>query len=542
LSILLRHISWFLILLAGMMADISSTVSFPSDEALKIHLPEWTPRERGERDVQRDAWKHSRQPIKFDYMRRVDLEVMDKCPEFQMMLPCQCKEKKNGLDITCENVETSQLQMVTDNMKEYIKIQDFTIGFFKVRSSQLKTLPDYLFMGLKIVHLMLFDCGLHNLMPNSLSALAGSLKHLVLSNNKLTQVPSFALRQLRELDHINLNQNNISEINDGAFWGLSKVTRLSLYDNKISKIYPDAFDGLTKDLLRLNVGRNHLTEIPSQSLLKLKNLNHLDLSSNKINDLTGKPFEGLEKLDKLELNHNKIDQLVNYSFEGLPKLTSLSIDYNKIRIVEAMAFNGLDAQLQTLSMAANKLSFVPTEPLRPLHQLITLHLNDNNISRLYSDTFDEYGEHIQNLWLQNNKIAEIESECFHKLSTLEWLKINNNRLRSLPYHLMEPVLGSLKYIDVYKNPLKCDCEMRWYKKWYFKVNETDHMRDITCVSDDGEDILMKNVDLEDMYCTSAELLETDEDYSSDNGTTSAACLLLSSVTSILLMAVFQKHF
>ena len=57
----------------------------------------------------------------------VDLEVMDKCPEFQMMLPCQCKEKKNGLDITCENVETSQLQMVTDNMKEYIKIQDFTV-------------------------------------------------------------------------------------------------------------------------------------------------------------------------------------------------------------------------------------------------------------------------------------------------------------------------------------------------------------------------------------------------------------------------------
>ena len=36
LSILLRHISWFLILLAGMMADISSTVSFPSDEALKV--------------------------------------------------------------------------------------------------------------------------------------------------------------------------------------------------------------------------------------------------------------------------------------------------------------------------------------------------------------------------------------------------------------------------------------------------------------------------------------------------------------------------
>ena len=106
---------------------------------------------------------------------------------------------------------------------------------------------------------------------------------------------------------------------------------------------------------------------------------------------------GLEKLDKLELNHNKIEELVDYCFEGLPKLTSLSIDYNKIIHVQPRAFSGLDgelcvecgnpltspcpAQLQTLSMAANKLSEVPTESLRPLHQLITLHLNDNNLTR-----------------------------------------------------------------------------------------------------------------------------------------------------------------
>ena len=88
--------------------------------------------------------------------------------------------------------------------------------------------------------------GLETLMPNSLSSLAGSLKHLVLSNNDLHDVPTMAFRQLRELDHVNLNQNNISIIKDGAFWGLSKVTRLTLYNNKISHIHPDAFDGLTK--------------------------------------------------------------------------------------------------------------------------------------------------------------------------------------------------------------------------------------------------------------------------------------------------------
>ena len=43
----------------------------------------------------------------------------------------------------------------------------------------------------------------------------------------------------------------------------------------------------------------------------------------------------------------------------------------------------------------------------------------------------------------------IEPECFEQLTTLEWLKLNNNEMRSLPYQLMEPVLSSLKYIDIY---------------------------------------------------------------------------------------------
>ena len=47
------------------------------------------------------------------------------------------------------------------------------------------------------------------------------------------------------------------------------------------------------------------------------------------------------------------------------------------------------------------------------------------------------------------RISRIEEDCFMELSTLEWLKLNNNELRSLPYTLMEPVLMSLKYIDVY---------------------------------------------------------------------------------------------
>ena len=56
------------------------------------------------------------------------MEMMDKCPEYQLLIPCQCKERKSGLDITCENVATSQLEAVTERMKQYKKRQDFTVS------------------------------------------------------------------------------------------------------------------------------------------------------------------------------------------------------------------------------------------------------------------------------------------------------------------------------------------------------------------------------------------------------------------------------
>ena len=64
--VLARLASWFLLLLVGLTADLTSLaevitrtpVIFPSDAALRIELPEWRPRERGQRDT-RDQWTHN---------------------------------------------------------------------------------------------------------------------------------------------------------------------------------------------------------------------------------------------------------------------------------------------------------------------------------------------------------------------------------------------------------------------------------------------------------------------------------------------------
>ena len=111
------------------------------------------------------------------------------------------------------------------------------------------------------------------------------------------------------------------------------------------------------------------------------------------------------------------------------------------------------------------------------------------------------------LWQNPKKnpvsITTIEDDAFDDLHSLQWLKLWNNDLQTLHYELMEPVLDTLIHLDIHSrrilihifsdkqtdgrstrndiaskkkftcnnilflgNPLVCDCEMRWYKRWY----------------------------------------------------------------------------
>jgi len=468
---------------------------------LSVVLPEWRPRVREIRGARRSGFA-------LEGGVKTHGQGKQHCPTKIAMRQCRCKDKKNGLDIVCEKVSLSQLETVTSEMKKHNRVSkiEYNIAYFKIRDSSIHRLPDYIFMGLNIVHLMIYNSQLSSLMPNSLSSLSASLKHLVLSNNNIQEVPTMAFRQLRELDHINLGQNNISVIKDGAFWGLSKVTRLTLYDNKIHKIHSDAFDGLTKDLLRLSLVRNHLTDIPKEALGPLKNLNQLNLSENKIAKIHPKSFQGMDKLDTLQMNHNLLNTIEAGSFDGMPRLTSLELDYNKITSIDLEAFKGLEGSLQSISITHNKLDYFPSGALKPLHQLTTLHLDDNNITSLQLNAFQGFGEHIKNLWLQNNHIHTIPDESFEDLHSLEWLKLWNNELETLSYSLMEPILDTLKHLDIHSNPLICNCEMVWYKKWYndgWQDVDTDHIKDTACVDPtDGREHRINKVDISHMFCVS----------------------------------------
>jgi len=128
----------------------------------------------------------------------------------------------------------------------------------------------------------------------------------------------------------------------------------------------------------------------------------------------------------------------------------------------------------------------------------------------FQNLLQGYGEHIKNLWLQNNHISTIEDDAFDDLHSLQWLKLWNNNLQTLHYELMEPVLDTLIHLDIHSNPLVCDCEMRWYKRWYhdgWQDVDEDHIKNTSCTDPtDHQEHPIHKVNLDHMYCPRARLM------------------------------------
>lgn len=242
------------------------------------------------------------------------------------------------------------------------------------------------------------------------------------------------------------------------------------------------------------------------------------------------------------MNHNKLEHLNEGIFQGMPKLTTLYLDQNMITTIHNNAFVGLEANLQSLSLASNQLQEFPSSALRPVHELTTLHIDDNKIERIDNKAFEGFGEHIKFLWLQNNRIKDIPPEAFQDLHSLEWIKLYNNLLTTLHYELMEPVLDTLQHIDIHSkffkvpdwlmsttfhekekilwefsylhynflnfptgNPLVCDCELRWYHQWIeeeWNPVEEEWLKDTFCLDPaDHKQHNIAEVPLKDMFCT-----------------------------------------
>ena len=248
------------------------------------------------------------------------------------------------------------------------------------------------FAGLTRLCFVLFDDGYHG---NDLTFvqqehLPPTLRHLDLSDNKLTEVPDFS--QCVNLQVLNLKNNNLSV---GQLGHLPPSLRhLDLSDNELTEV-PDFSQCVSLQVLNLKNNNLSAVELEHLSL----SLRRLGLSKNKLTEVPD--FSQYVQLQELYLGNNNLS-VVNLELLP-PRLTRLNLSENELAV------------LQDFSK----------------HKILK-YLNLSNNNSLH--TIHGLPESIEDFSCSHSPVEFIKKTAFHE-NTYELLrsKISGKSLKQPPY-------------------------------------------------------------------------------------------------------------
>lgn len=102
---------------------------------------------------------------------------------------------------------------------------------------------------------------------------------------------------------------------------------------------------------------NNLRQVSRNVFGNLQNLIWLDLGQNHITEVGFDSFRGSKKLQVFIINHNGLVDITMDLFKGFTELRLVDFSYNKIRVLPDMLFT--EDNLEVLNMAHNELSRMP---------------------------------------------------------------------------------------------------------------------------------------------------------------------------------------
>lgn len=338
-----------------------------------------------------------------------------------------------------------------------------------------------------------------------LSSFALNLNILRLDHNSLTTIPSKIFNSMTKLKELDLSNNKIHKIESNCFKELSSLTHLLLSHNEIDSLDEDAFKE-NSNLLVLDLSKNNFQSAPS-SLLHLDSLQTLDLSENMLKSIENASFLQLKQLWRVQLHGNRITNITEDLLRQLLVLQILDLSSNLISVVEKGSFD-LNQHLQALRLDNNYLSTLDGL-FNNLSNLKWLNISSNNLTEFdYSnipvqlhwldishnkitDLGNQFGsasllqlaemdvsfnqvellgphnlpDSIETLLANDNKVSHIIPYTFLKKSKLSKVDLSVNSLTTIDKNSLRLSFESQKKADFYVtgNPIDCDCHMMWFK-------------------------------------------------------------------------------
>ena len=325
---------------------------------------------------------------------------------------------------------------------------------------------------------------------------------------EIRRIDGDTFNNLRSLENIDLSYNHIDHLAHEAFSGLPMLRTLRLDNNRLEALQPNVFGGLALSILRLD---ENLIQDVDELAFNDAVVETLNLDGNRMARISGSSMRPLRSsLRNLTVSRNAVplevdsDAFVGFSFtevrvrssgvqsvkfvEDVAAVESLDVGDNDLggltlawsaalalgcreARLDAIGLERFDASLATslrsarlLDLSANRLSSVDPSAFRPLADLRRLDLSRNQLTRLPRD-FSRHLSTVERLNLSRNAISDVERTSLSGLIRLRQLDLSRNRIQVMP-EALETVLAPVESFDVSGNPLHCNCELAWLRRWF----------------------------------------------------------------------------
>ncbi|KAG7211504.1 hypothetical protein KM043_010773 [Ampulex compressa] len=242
---------------------------------------------------------------------------------------------------------------------------------------------------------------------------------LILSRNRITEIPRHTLRKFKRLKSLDLSQNYIKEINAGMYADLTNLEDLNFSNNSI-------------ELFDISV----ISVTPTVTIL---NLSH-NLIANLENTNQNFPNVTLHQLRVLDLSYNNLTNIPNsMSTINFPELRTLIVNGNSLKNIM------FPDKLILHTLTASNIKSLKS-------------INENVFSKLEAPQ----GECIDLVVSNNEQLTLIHAEAFQHLNICH-LDLSNNHITQVSSQLIsdDDNLSERFLINLQGNPFECNCSLQW---------------------------------------------------------------------------------
>ncbi|KFO72927.1 Leucine-rich repeat neuronal protein 4, partial [Cuculus canorus] len=269
---------------------------------------------------------------------------------------------------------------------------------------------------------------------------------LQLTNSSLTSFPICLPETLETLD---LSNNLLEEVNSTEIANLPRLRVLSLRQNHLWSVRwgPEALSSL----LSLDLGFNKLSSVPSCHSSSLPNLRWLSLAGNPLIEIQPLAFSCYPQLQFLNLSGTLLGQDDSRGIRESAFAISISLS-------EATSRPG--NTIKTLDLSGTFLEKIQPEWTRDLPNLRSLHLTRMSRLRSLDTDFIKSMPDLRDLNCQDSYSLDfVRTEMFDSAPHLSHLSFENCNLSSFnPWNINS---SDSITINLYGNPLICDCQLSW---------------------------------------------------------------------------------